>query len=163
MMCYCLHPPRNSYGKCCMSSRKVLKKWDLGFIQKRQKILSNQSIINSYTKKELEIEHTKIEILTRSESVKFLGQKISFHHQTTTEIKNRIRAAWATFRNIEKLHARSSSTAVRRRNISDYLLRSRNMDTQQRTRKNDSIDATQDVTTHHSNKKKIQKDRATRK
>ena len=40
----------------------------------------------------------KIEILTRSESVKFLGQKISFHHQETIEIKNRIRAAWATFR-----------------------------------------------------------------
>ena len=39
----------------------------------------------------------KIEILTRSESVKYLGQKISFHHQETTEIKNRIRAAWATF------------------------------------------------------------------
>ena len=40
----------------------------------------------------------KIEILTRNESVKYLGQKISFHHQETTEIKNRIRAAWATFR-----------------------------------------------------------------
>ena len=64
----------------------------------KTKILSNQSIINSYTKKELEIEDMKIEILTRSESVKYFGQKISFHHQETTEIKNRIRAAWATFR-----------------------------------------------------------------
>ena len=34
MMCHCLHPPRNSFGKCCLKSRKVLKKWDLGFIQK---------------------------------------------------------------------------------------------------------------------------------
>ena len=40
----------------------------------------------------------KIEILTRNESLKDLRQKISFHHQETTEIKNRIRAAWATFR-----------------------------------------------------------------
>ena len=40
----------------------------------------------------------KIEILSRSESVKILGQKISFHLQETTEIKYRIRAAWATFR-----------------------------------------------------------------
>ena len=32
------------------------------------------------------------------ESLKYLGQKISFHHQETTETKNRIRAAWATFR-----------------------------------------------------------------
>ena len=64
----------------------------------KTRILSNQSIINSDTKKELEVEDMKIEILTRNESVKYLGQKISFHHQETTEIKNRIRAAWATFR-----------------------------------------------------------------
>ena len=40
----------------------------------------------------------KIEILRRNDSAKHLGQKISFHHQETTEIKNRIRAACATFR-----------------------------------------------------------------
>ena len=39
----------------------------------------------------------KIEILTRNESVKYLCQKISFYQQETTEIKSRIRAAWATF------------------------------------------------------------------
>ena len=38
-----------------------------------------------------------IEILTRNESVKYLGQRISFCQQETTEIKSRIRAAWATF------------------------------------------------------------------
>ena len=38
-----------------------------------------------------------IEILTRNESVKYLGQRISFHQQETKEIKSRIRAAWATF------------------------------------------------------------------
>ena len=38
-----------------------------------------------------------IEILTRNESVKYLGQKISFCQQEVTEIKSRIRAAWATF------------------------------------------------------------------
>ena len=38
-----------------------------------------------------------IEILTRNESVKYLGQRISFYEQETTEIKSRIRAAWATF------------------------------------------------------------------
>ena len=36
------------------------------------------------------------------------------------------------------------------------------MDTQQRTRKNDAIDAKQDATTHHPNKKEIQKDWETR-
>ena len=62
--------------------------------QETTKILSNQSIINSDTKKR----NLKLKTLTRNESVKYLGQKISFHHQETTEIKNRIRAAWATFR-----------------------------------------------------------------
>ena len=38
----------------------------------------------------------KIEILTRNESVKYLGQKISFYQQETTEIKSPIRAAWTT-------------------------------------------------------------------
>ena len=38
-----------------------------------------------------------IEILTRNESVKYSGQKISFYQQEVTEIKSRIRAAWATF------------------------------------------------------------------
>ena len=63
----------------------------------KTKILSNQSIINSYTRKELKIEDMKIEILTRNESVKYVGQRISFHQQETLEIKSRIRAAWATF------------------------------------------------------------------
>ena len=40
---------------------------------------------------------SKIEILTRSESVRYLGQLITFQHQETTEIKNRVRTAWATF------------------------------------------------------------------
>ena len=38
-----------------------------------------------------------IEILTRNESVKCLGQRISFYQQETIEIKSRIRAPWATF------------------------------------------------------------------
>ena len=63
----------------------------------KTKILSNQSTLCSDTKKELQIDDIKIEILTRSESVKYVGQMITFQQQDTTEIKNRIRAAWATF------------------------------------------------------------------
>ena len=58
---------------------------------------------------------------------------------------------------IEKLHAQTPSTAIRRHSLSDCLLRSGNMGTKQRTRKNDPIDATQDATTHHSNKRKYKK------
>ena len=63
----------------------------------KTKILSNQSTIISDTKKQLEVDDMKIEILTRNESVKYLGQRISFHQKETIEIKSRIRAAWATF------------------------------------------------------------------
>ena len=45
----------------------------------------------------MQIDDIKIEILTRSESVRYSGQLITFQQQETTEIKNRIRAAWATF------------------------------------------------------------------
>ena len=76
--------------------KKSTEKVGLGIHPERTKILSNYSIINSDTKKEPETEDMNIEILTRSESVKYLGQKISFHHKETTEIKNRIRVA--TFR-----------------------------------------------------------------
>ena len=58
---------------------------------------------------------------------------------------------------IKKLHAQTSSTTFRRHSFSDYLLRSGNMGTEQRSRKNDSIDTTQDATTHHTDEKKIPK------
>ena len=45
----------------------------------------------------------------------------------------------------------------------DDMLCISNMDTHKRARKNDSIDATQNAPTHHTNEKKIQKDRETKK
>ena len=63
----------------------------------KTKILSNQSTMNSNTKRYVKVGEMRIEILTKNESVKYLGQKISFHQQETLEIKSRIRAAWATF------------------------------------------------------------------
>ena len=61
------------------------------------KIATEKVGLRMDTKKQLEVDDMKIEILTRNESVKYLGQKISFYQQETTEIKSRIRAAWATF------------------------------------------------------------------
>ena len=63
----------------------------------KTKILSNQSNMNSDTKRYIKIGEMSIEILAKSESMKYLGQRISFHQQETLEIKSRIRAAWATF------------------------------------------------------------------
>ena len=44
----------------------------------------------------MEIDDIRVEILTRGESAKHLGQMITFQQQETTEIRSRIRAAWAT-------------------------------------------------------------------
>ena len=62
---------------------------------------------------------------------------------------------------MEKLPAQTSSPAVRRSNNSDEMLRIWNMGTSQRARKNDTIDSTQNAPSHHTNKKKTQKDRET--
>ena len=61
------------------------------------------------------------------------------------------------------LPAQSSTPAIRRSDNSDDMLRIRNMDTHKRARKNDTIDATQNAPTHHTNEKKIQKDRETKR
>ena len=142
-----------------MNSRKQPRKWDLGSTQTRRRF---SATINLDTKKHLEVFDMSIEILTRNESVKYLGQRISFYQQETTEIKSPIRAAWSTFHKYRqeltsKNYMQTSFTPFRRHSFSDCLLRSRNMDTEQRTRENDSLDATQDATTHHPDEKKIQK------
>ena len=77
--------------------KKATEKVGLKIHQDKTKILSNQSTINSDTQKHIEVGDMSIEILTRNESVKYLGQRISFYQQETIEIKSRIRAAWATF------------------------------------------------------------------
>ena len=60
----------------------------------RTEILSNQS---SNSRKEVEINNNKVGILSACESAKYLGKTITFQQQETAEIKNRIRAAWASF------------------------------------------------------------------
>ena len=51
----------------------------------KTKILSSQ---RSSTRKEMENDNIKVEMLTREESTKYLGQMVAFQQQKTTEIKN---------------------------------------------------------------------------
>ena len=110
--CFCSQHPKNSFKKWCTNSRKVLKKWDSGSTQERRKFSATKAddikidcevkawdtqASSSDSKKEMQIDDIKIDILTRSESVRYSGQQITFQQQKTTEIKNRIRTAWATF------------------------------------------------------------------
>ena len=72
----------------------------------KTKILGNQNI-NKRT--EVEIENIKVEVLSACESAKYLGQTITVQQQETGGIKNRIRAAWASFyRYKQELTSRSS-------------------------------------------------------
>ena len=77
--------------------KKATEKVGLKIHPDKTKILSNQSNMNSNTKRYNKVGEMSIEILTKDESVKYLGQRISSHQQETLEIKSRIRAAWATF------------------------------------------------------------------
>ena len=75
-------------------SNEAQKRWGSKYIQEKTKVLGNQ---NSSRRKEMEIDNIKVDILTNGESTKNLGQIVTFQQQETTEIKNRIRPAWATF------------------------------------------------------------------
>ena len=144
--------------------KKATEKVGLRIHPDKTKILSNQSNMNSDTKRYIKIGEMSIEKLTRNESVKCLGQRISFYQQETIKIKSRTRAAWATFHKYrQELTSKNYMLKHRLRlfdatSFSHYLLRSGNMGTKQRTRKNDSIDTTQDATTHYPDEKEIQKD-----
>ena len=147
-----------------MNSKKVTEKVGLRIHPDKTKILSNQSTINSDTKKHLEVDDMNIEILTRNESVKYLGQKISFYQQETTEIKSRIRAAWATFHKYRQELTSKNYMLKHRLRLFDATVSptvcyaAGTWALNKEHERNDSIDATQDATTHHPDKKEIQKD-----
>ena len=67
----------------------------LGIHPDKTRILSNQ---DKEKAKEITVDNIKIEVLSKGDSARFLGQKITFEEQETEEIKNRLKAAWAAFR-----------------------------------------------------------------
>ena len=66
----------------------------LGIHPGKTKILSNQ---DKTKVKEITVDNIKIEILEKTASARYLGQKITFEDQETQETKNRLKAAWAAF------------------------------------------------------------------
>ena len=77
MLLVFLHPPKDSFKECCANPREVLKKWVSGLIQKRRKFSATKAT-KARTQKEMEVDDMSIEILTREESVRYLGQTIKF-------------------------------------------------------------------------------------
>ena len=141
-MCSCLLLQRSSFKKCCATSNIAQKG-------------GTQDTSRKNEEKEIEIDNIEVEIVTKEESTKYLGQMVTFQQQETTEIKNRIRAAWATFYKY-KQELTSKSYLLRHGGHPNDELRLRNMDTLKRTRKNDSIDAAQNAPAHHAKEKKVQ-------
>ena len=119
------------------------------------------------TEKKIEVDDTKVENTDKRRKREMLGP--DDHVPATGDDRNQESNQGCigdlpliqTTVDIEKLHAQTSSPAVRRSNNSDDMLRIWNMDTHQRELKNDTIDATQNAPTHHTNKKKMQKHRET--
>ena len=100
------------------------------------KVLSNQKQPLLGNEKEMEIDDIKIEMLGDVSQT-----------QAGADIK--------------KLLAQTPSPTVRRSNNSGDMLCIGNMGTHQRAWKNDTVGATKNAQSHHTNKKKIQKDRET--
>ena len=66
----------------------------LGIHPHKTKILSHQDKVKA---KEIDVDNIRIEILGKTASARYLGQKITFEDQETEEIKNRLKASWAAF------------------------------------------------------------------
>ena len=74
-----------------MNLRKQPRKWDSG--PPRQDEDSQQPEHHEFEhKKDTKVGEMSTEILTKNESVKYLGQRISFHQQETMEIKSRAKS-----------------------------------------------------------------------
>ena len=74
--------------------KRSTEKVGLKIHPEKTNILSNQS---SNKRKEVAISNIKVEVLRVHECANNLGQAITFQQQETTEIRSRIRAAWASF------------------------------------------------------------------
>ena len=64
----------------------------LGIHPDKTNILSNQEKVKE---REITIDNIKIEVIQKSDSARYIGQKITFEEQETAEVKNRLQATWA--------------------------------------------------------------------
>ena len=79
------------------------------------KILSNQEKVKE---REVTIDNIKIEVLQKSDSARYIGQKITFEEHETAEVKNRLKATLgiipqiSTGTHLERLPSVSQTTLV---------------------------------------------------
>ena len=94
----CSQHPKDILKTWCVNSKKQQRKWDSRFTLTGRKFSAMKAAWILTQKRYVKIGDMNIEMLAKSESVKHMGQRISFYQQETLEIESRIRAAWTTFR-----------------------------------------------------------------
>ena len=117
--------------------KKATEKVGLKIHPDKTKILSNQSNMNSNTRRYIQVGEMSIEILTKNESVKIFGSENLVVPTRNDRYQEPYQGCMGdlpriqTRTDIKKILAQTPSTAFRRHSISDCLLRSRNVGTQQ--------------------------------
>ena len=95
--------------------------------------------------------------------MRYLGQKITFLQQETTEIRNRIKAAWATFHKYRQELTSKNGMLKHRLRLFDAAITPTicyASGTWTPTKEHERM--IQNAPTHHTNEKKVQKDRETK-
>ena len=143
--------------------KKTTEKVGLKIDPDKTKILSNQSNMNSDTKRFIKVGEMSIKIQTKERKRELFGPEnfvpptrdIGNQEQDQSSMGDLPQMQTRT--DIQKITCSIIDCRLFDATVSPTLCsRNRNMDTEQRTRKNDSTDATQDATTHHPDEKKIQ-------
>ena len=108
------------------------------------------------------MDNIKIEILRKSASERYLGQKVTFEDQETAEIKNRVKAAWAALhKKRQELTSKNTACVTDCACSTDHAdvdLCRRNMDIVSDTREDDQDDTTKDASPHSPNEETLQKE-----
>ena len=135
---FCLLLQRSSCKKKLCDFKHSTEEVGLKIHPVKTKILSSRS---SNSRKEIEIDNIKVEILTKEESTKHLGQMVTFQQQEDDRDQESYQGSLGdvvqieTRADLEIVPSSTSALLIRHGGHANYELRLRNMDTLKRTRK----------------------------
>ena len=149
-----------SSKKWCATSSRVLRVYDWKSTRTRRKFWATK--VQTKEKKWRSTTLNKVEILSACESAKYLGQTITFQQQERAEVKNSNQSCFGIVLQIQtradiKIVLPTTQTPFIQHDHADAELRIWHLDIIKGTRKNDTIDSTQNASPHRPIKEKIQK------
>ena len=130
----------------------------LGIHPDKTNILSNQEKVKE---REITIDNIKIEVIQKSDSARYIGQKITFEEQETAEVKNRLQATWAFHKYRQELTSKAYRLCHRLRLFNVVITptmthASGTWTLSQTHEKHDQDRTTEDASPHRPDDKKIQ-------